>query len=115
MGKVGQTFIRQFPADRPYGEIRAFCHKRTIEETDRVDVFRGDIKIQADVQAAIDGVTHVAHLATCKETPDDVTDVTVKGLFRVLEECRESASFQQFILIGGDASMGHLFIHIPFR
>ncbi len=106
-GKVGQTFIRQFLADRPEGEIRAFCHNRIVEATDRVEVFRGDIKIQADVQAAMEGVTHVVHLATCKETPDDVMDVTVKGLFWMLEECRESTSFQQFILIGGDASMGH--------
>jgi nucleoside-diphosphate-sugar epimerase len=52
-------------------------------------------------------VTHVLHLATCKETPDDVMDVTVKGLFWLLEACRTSASFQQFILIGGDAGMGH--------
>ena len=52
---------------------------------------------------AIDGVTHVVHLATCKETPADVMDVTVKGLFWLLEAFRPSATAQQFILIGGDA------------
>ena len=45
-----------------------------------------------DVVAAArwSGVTHVVHLATCKETPDDVMDVTVKGLFWLLEEFRTS-------------------------
>ena len=55
----------------------------------------------------MDGVTHVVHLATCKETPELVMDVTVKGLFWLLESFRASASAAQFILIGGDASVGH--------
>jgi nucleoside-diphosphate-sugar epimerase len=49
----------------------------------------------------------VLHLATSKETPDDVMDVSVKGLFWLLEGCRTSPTFRQFILIGGDASVGH--------
>jgi nucleoside-diphosphate-sugar epimerase len=36
-------------------------------------------------------------------------DVTVKGLFWLLEECRSSADFEQIILIGGDAALGHFF------
>ena len=36
-------------------------------------------------------------------------DVTIKGLFWLLEEARTSMSFKQFILIGGDASVGHIF------
>ena len=40
-------------------------------------------------------------------------DVTVKGLFWLLEECRTSAAFKQIILIGGDAALGHFFILIP--
>ncbi len=59
------------------------------------------------------GVSHVLHCATCKETPDDVMDVTVKGLFWLLEECRASPTFQQFILIGGDAALGHFFYQHP--
>ena len=34
-------------------------------------------------------------------------DVTVKGMFSLLEECRLSEVLKQFILIGGDAAMGH--------
>jgi nucleoside-diphosphate-sugar epimerase len=61
------------------------------------------------VRRAVKGVTHVVHCATCKETPEDVIDVTVKGLFWLLEECRGSSSFQRMILIGGDAALGHFF------
>jgi nucleoside-diphosphate-sugar epimerase len=55
----------------------------------------------------MDGVTHVVHLATCKETPDQIMDVAVKGLFWLLETSRLSPTFRQFILIGGDAGVGH--------
>ena len=68
---------------------------------------RGSIAERADVARAAKGVTHVLHLATCKETPDDVIDVTVKGLFWLLEECRQSPAFERFVLIGGDAGVGH--------
>jgi nucleoside-diphosphate-sugar epimerase len=57
----------------------------------------------------MEGVTHVVHLATCKETPDDVMDVAVKGMFWMLEAFRQNASARQFILIGGDAAVGHFF------
>jgi nucleoside-diphosphate-sugar epimerase len=62
---------------------------------------------RADVARAMEGVTHVLHLATSKETPESIMDVAVKGLFWLLEEARESSSFKQFILVGGDAGMGH--------
>ena len=42
-----------------------------------------------------------------RRTPDDVMDVTVKGLFWLLETFRGSPTARQFILIGGDASVGH--------
>jgi len=61
----------------------------------------------------MDGVTHVLHLATCKETSDIVMDVAVKGMFWLLEACRTSSTFQQFILLGGDAGMGHFFYPHP--
>jgi nucleoside-diphosphate-sugar epimerase len=55
----------------------------------------------------MEGVTHVLHLATCKETPDAIMDVAIKGMFWLLESSRVSPTFEQFILIGGDAGMGH--------
>lgn len=114
-GKVGQQFIKQFIADPKYqgGTIRAFCHNRSVETSERVEVFKGNISQQDDVKQAMAGVTHVVHLATCKETPESIMDVTIKGLFWLLEECRVSKDFEQFILIGGDAGMGHFFYPHP--
>ncbi len=53
------------------------------------------------------GVSHVVHLATCKETPEIVMDVTVKGLFWLIEAFRENPAAERFVLIGGDAGVGH--------
>lgn len=91
----------------------ALCHNRLLEETDRIKVVKGSIANKDTVDVAMKGVTHVVHLATCKETPNDVMDVTVKGLFWLLEACRNKSNFQQFILIGGDAAMGHFFYPHP--
>ncbi|MDA0348128.1 MAG: NAD(P)-dependent oxidoreductase, partial [Verrucomicrobia bacterium] len=114
-GKVGQAFIRRLQTDDAYRDIsvRAFCHNRTLPESERLEVVRGDMAVAEDVRQAVQGVTHVLHLATCKETPQDIMDVTIKGLFWLLEECRKSPTFRQFILIGGDASVGHFFYPHP--
>jgi UDP-glucose 4-epimerase len=111
-GKVGQRLIAKALADetRPGLRIRALTHNRTLPETDRLTTVRGSIASRETVREAMRGVTHVVHLATCKETPEDVMDVTVKGLFWLLEEMRESPTAQQFILIGGDAAVGHFHV-----
>ncbi len=108
-GKVGGHFIGRILRTDPDATIRALCHNRLLEPAERVEVVRGSISDLTAVHAAMQGVTHVLHCATCKETPDDVMDVTVKGLFWLLEECRASADFQQIILVGGDAALGHFF------
>ena len=114
-GKVGQAFLRRFLADERYQQfhVRALCHQRRLPEHARLEVVTGDIAEQTVVERLMEGVTHVLHLATCKETPERVIDVTVKGLFWILEACRQSRSFQQFILVGGDAGMGHFFYPHP--
>jgi nucleoside-diphosphate-sugar epimerase len=108
-GKVGRTFIGRLLADSAFAHwrVRALCHNRDFPARDRVESVRGAMQDRDAVQRALDGVTHVVHLATCKETPDDAMDVAVKGLFWLLEGCRASATFRQFILIGGDAAIGH--------
>jgi nucleoside-diphosphate-sugar epimerase len=75
----------------------------------RIESVHGSIQQRADVRHAMEGVTHVLHLATSRETPDEVMDVAVKGLFWLLEECRASATFRQFLLVGGDAAVGHFY------
>jgi nucleoside-diphosphate-sugar epimerase len=114
-GKVGQTFIKRLLDDEEFADVslRAFCHNRRVEETERVEVVLGNMANPDDVRRAVESVTHVVHLATCKETPQDIMDVAIKGLFWLLEECRQSPTFQQFILIGGDAGMGHFFYPHP--
>src|SRR5262245_59062000 len=114
-GKVGHAFVKRLLGDPAHAadRVRALCHNRALPATDRLEVVRGSIAERAVVERAAAGVTHVLHLATCKETPDDVMDVTVKGLFWLLEAARESKAFRQFILIGGDAGMGHFVYRRP--
>src|ERR1700730_16192786 len=114
-GKVGSHVIHrilQLEAWRD-ASIRALCHNRLLDPHERLGIVRGSISDREVVREAMQSVTHVLHCATCKETPDDMIDVTVKGLFWLLEECRLSASFQQIILIGGDAALGHFFYEHP--
>lgn len=113
-GKVGRVFVKRFLAEPRFDdfEIRALCHNRRIDE-DRVEVVTGSIAEREVVRDAMSGVTHVVHLATVKETPDEVMDVTVKGLFWLLEEARVSPSFQRFLLLGGDAAIGHFYYPHP--
>lgn len=114
-GKVGRAFINRVLRGNEIHDatIRALCHNRTLPEEEGLEIIKGNIAVRDDVENALQGITHVVHLATCKETPDDVMDVTVKGLFWLLEGCRTSDSFEQFILIGGDAGMGHFFYPHP--
>src|SRR5437588_3656504 len=114
-GKVGSHFIdRLLHSDNHRNvSIRALCHNRLLEAHEGLEIVQGNISDRSVVHAAVDGITHVLHCATCKETPDEVIDVTVKGLFWLLEECRTSSCFKQIILVGGDAALGHFFYPHP--
>ena len=114
-GKVGSALIARMLADPDWRDarIRALCHNRLLPEGPRLEVQRGSIAERATAARALAGATHVVHLATCKEIPEDVMDVTVKGMFWLLEEFRESPVAQRFLLIGGDAGMGHFFHRRP--
>ncbi len=114
-GKVGTNFADRLLAspDHEDVKVRALCHHRELAPRPRLDIVKGNIADRSVVRRAVHGITHVVHCATCKETPDDVIDVTVKGLFWLLEECNVSPTFQQFILLGGDCSVGHFFYPHP--
>lgn len=111
-GKVGQAFLARFLADPrwPEARVRALCHNRTLPETERLEVVKGSIADRAVVDRAMAGVTHVFHMATVKETPDEAMDVSVKGMFWLLEAFRQSPTASQFVLIGGDCVVGHIFV-----
>ena len=108
-GKVGQVFIKRLLADPKFDSfiVRALCHNRELETHERIQNIHGSVEHRDVVEKALDGVTHVLHLATVKETPEQIMDVAVKGMFWLLETCRASSTFQQFILVGGDAAIGH--------
>ncbi len=108
-GKVGRVFIDRLLADPVHAgkRVRALCHNRVIPTGPRVEVIRGSIADREVVRGAMRDVSHVVHLATCKETPEDVMDVAVKGLFWLLEEARVSPTLKRFVLMSGDAAMGH--------
>ena len=108
-GKVGQAFMQRILAEPKFEAftVRALCHNRVLEAGPRLEVVRGSLEHKEVAREAVRGATHVLHLATCKETPESVMDVAVKGIFHLLEACRESPEFRQFILIGGDNSVGH--------
>jgi UDP-glucose 4-epimerase len=111
-GKVGQAFLARFLGEPRFRHARvvALCNNRTIPETDRVRVIRGSINDPATVAAAMAGTTHVMHMAAVKEDPAHAIDVAVKGLFLLLEAFRQNRDAQQFLLIGGDCSVGHCFV-----
>ena len=114
-GKVGQALIgalRDGEAGTPV-TIRALCHNRSLDPADGLEIVRGSIADRQVCRDAVQDVTHVVHLAICKEVPEDVMDVTVKGLYWLLDAFRTSERPQRFVLIGGDAAVGHFFHKHP--
>ncbi len=114
-GKVGQAFLARLREAPGFEQdvARALCHNRLLPPASRLEVLHAAIQDRSRVVTAMDGVTHVLHLATSKESPDTVMDVAVKGLFWLLEAARASSTFRQFVLIGGDAALGHFFYKHP--
>jgi nucleoside-diphosphate-sugar epimerase len=108
-GKVGRAFIAALLREPRFAgwRVRALCHQRALDSDKRIESVFGAIQDRSAVMHALEGVSHVLHLATSKESPDDAMDVSVKGLFWLLEGCRTSPTFRQFILVGGDAAVGH--------
>lgn len=109
-GKVGQNFLPAFAAEPRYAgwQVRALCHNRGLAAPG-VEVVTGSLSNAADVTRAMEGVTHVLHMAAVKESPDLAMDVGVKGMFHLLEAFRATPAARRFLLIGGDCSVGHIF------
>jgi UDP-glucose 4-epimerase len=109
-GKVGQVLLERILADPRWADtrIRAICHNRSLPPHPRVESVKGSIADRATVDAAMTGVTHVIHMATVKEDPQQAMDVSVKGMFWLLEAFRSIPTAEQFMLIGGDCSVGHI-------
>ena len=114
-GKVGQAFMKRLLSEPKFDAftVRALCHNRMLEPSQWLEVIQGSIENREVVDQAMSGVTHVLHLATSKETPETIMDVAIKGLFWLLEACRSSDVFEQFLMVGGDAGMGHFYYPHP--
>ena len=112
-GKVGRALIARLQQAMPDLPIRALCHNRVLPAGPTLSVMQGTIADRETCRAAVEGVSHVVHLATCKETPEEVMEVTVKGLFWLLEEFRVSPAAERFVIVGGDAAVGHFFHRHP--
>jgi UDP-glucose 4-epimerase len=110
-GKVGQNLLPALMQDGRFAaaEVVALCNHRMLPEGPRLRVVKGSLAAPDVVAGAMAGVTHVIHMAAVKETPDQAIDVALKGLFLLLEQARMSSAFRQFILIGGDCTVGHAF------
>ena len=102
-GKVGQVVIKRLLNDSRFDDfvIRALCHNRLLPPEERLEIVRGSIDKREIVELIMKDVSHLLHLATSKETPENIMDVAVKCLFWLLEASRTSKTLQQFILIGG--------------
>ncbi|WP_415715246.1 NAD-dependent epimerase/dehydratase family protein [Roseibium sp.] len=108
-GKLGRRVVRRLLEDRAFcdAKITAATYSRGLDiADDRLQVVKGNLSDRAFVREIMKGVTHVLHMATCKEIPEQIMDVSVKGMFWLLEEFREQNG-SYFILIGGDAAVGH--------
>lgn len=110
-GKLGSHFLPAFLSVDRFSDcpVTALCNNRTLPPHDRVEVIHGSLSDRNIVERAMSGVTHVVHMAAVKESPDLAMDVGIKGMFHLLEVFRLSPVARQFILIGGDCSVGHIF------
>lgn len=110
-GKVGKNVVGALRCDPGFSKVRvvAMHHKRPVSEAPGLETVTGSIASPQDVNRAMNGVTHVLHLAAVKESPDLAIDVAVKGMFVLLEAFRQSNTAKRFVLLSGDCTVGHIF------
>ncbi len=108
-GKLGRRVIARLLREPLSTNMRitALTHSRQLDISDeRLTERRGNIADRSFVEDVMRDITHVVHMATCKEMPELVMDVTVKGMFWLTEAFRAQKG-DYFLLVGGDAALGH--------
>lgn len=108
-GKLGRRVVKRLLNEQAFSKatITAATFSRDLDIADpRLQVAKGDLSDRDFVRNIMQGTTHVLHMATCKELPDVIMDVSVKGMFWLLEEFRLQGG-EYFLMIGGDAAVGH--------
>ncbi|MEX2581606.1 MAG: NAD(P)-dependent oxidoreductase [Verrucomicrobiales bacterium] len=91
--------------------VRALVH-RTPVEGERVTSVPGSVTDAEAVAETVRGADFVVQLATTKEDAETFFDVSIRGTFNILEACRRHGT-KQFLLFGGDASLGIWFYPQP--
>ena len=81
--------VMDYPDFEPWDIMTLPNYRRRKRRVERRASIRKPEELNA-VDRAMRDVTHVVHLATCKEIPETVMDVTVKGLFWLLEAFRDA-------------------------
>ncbi|HAH88277.1 MAG TPA: hypothetical protein DCL60_13000 [Armatimonadetes bacterium] len=107
-GKIGRNLL---PALVREGyKVRALQFKTPVN-VPGVETVSGSMCSKETVMEALCGMDAVCHLATSKEDAGFL-DTSVKGLLNLLDGSRE-IGIKQFILAGGDASLGIFFRKHP--
>lgn len=102
-GKIGRSLV---PALLEAGyEVRATRYQTPLPWK-QVEAARGSMADAKFIARAVRGVDAVIHLATCKEDPDQIFNVSMGGMFHLLEAARRSDRLRRFILAGADAALG---------
>jgi len=111
-GKLGQALSRRFLEKGL--RVRAVVHRSRLPIKHRkLSTVRADVTDRKKVKKAVAGSEAVISLATTKEDPETFFDVSIKGTFHILDECRFCKSVKQVILAGGDAAVGIWFYPHP--
>lgn len=100
-GKIGRRAIGVL-ADRGFA-VRALAHRTPVEGGG--ESIAGSVTDAAAVDEVVRDSDIVVQMATTKEDPETFFDVSVKGTFHILDACRRH-EVKQFLLLGGDASLG---------
>ena len=89
-GKVGRNFLDRVLSEGTFAgwSLRVICHNRSIEPSERIEIIQGSFADPDTVSRAMQGVTHVLHMAAVKESPDLAIDIAIKGMFLLLESAR---------------------------
>jgi len=111
-GKIGRAALPMLAGRGCH--VRALIHHTPLPEkyAETTTEIRGSITDSAAVEETVRGADIVIQMATTKENPETFFDVSLKGIFHILEACRKHPP-RQFILLGGDAAMGIWFNEHP--
>lgn len=120
-GFIGTRLAMRLVADNKITVLDTL-HRNAIKDTDleghpNMTVIRGDVRNMADVKQAMEGATHVVHLAsiagvdTVINNPLLTMEVSIKGTFNMLEAAVEASQIERFV----DFSTSEVFGRYAYR